>query len=337
MIRMICTSETDDSKQRERPAAATATEPVLGVTPFDRVFSLLVTCILLLGLVTVGLGAVWLTNQQWVVAAAPARVDMVEVPIPGDLGGTNPFDEMPTDPVAGPDSSDPSAVDNDSAPATDATEPMNRVIDAIGNVATNPDELAMLTDAGATAVVPGGSTIGTSGRRLVGDGPGRIAGVSRSKRWEISFESGQTEQEYARQLDYFHVELGAIVDQKIYYASSLSSAKPSVRTASSGADEKRLFFSWRTGGRRQIDLSLLKKAGIPVGGEPIVLHFYPADVEQRLARMELDYLDKARGTANLRGVRKTRFVVVRDKNSVPYDFEITRQEYFGQPESEVSR
>ncbi len=85
------------------------------------------------------------------------------------------------------------------------------------------------------------------------------------------------------------------------------------------------------------DLRLLSKAGIPVDGDAIVLQFYPADVEQYLGRMELNCLEKTRGTTNRRVVRKTRFMVVGDKNGKPYDFEIARQEYFGQPESEVKR
>jgi hypothetical protein len=125
------------------------------------------------------------------------------------------------------------------------------------------------------------------------------------------------------------------VDKQIYYVSNLSAARPVVKIAAGGPDDKRLYFSWRAGGRRQSDLNLLQKAGVPLAGSPIVLQFYPHETEQQLARLELDYAAKSgkaqhEGKTDMRKVRKTKFNVVRGKGGKPYDFEIARQEYFGE-------
>jgi hypothetical protein len=295
----------------------------LGVTLFDRVFSMLLTCILIGSVVTLTFGAIWLTNHQWADAAAPAHVDLVDI---DDVGGGNPRGIDGDPPLPGPETPEASVAENDIAPTADATK---SVIEAVGNLAANPDELATLIDVGPASLVPGGAR-GTGQRPPLGDGPGGRGGVNRSKRWEISFAAGQTEQEYARQLDQFGVEIGAIVDGKIYFVSALASGKPVVRRASSGVRDDRLYFLWTGGGRRETDLRLLGRAGVPVGGEAVVIHFYPPEIEQRLARIELDYLKNAKATTNLRLVRKTRFMVVKDNEG--YSFEITRQEYFGQPE-----
>ncbi len=330
-------SETQPQQPPTPAAPAKLNEPVLGVTLFDRVFSFLFTCILVFGLVTAAFGAIWLTNQKWYVPMPPAQLEIVEFIEDVEGGGAEDGELGSSLYAPGPESAEVTlAVDIQDTVMADTPpidQTMKDVLSALGSVVSDPEQLAMAADVGTPSTLPGGNPKGTGTKRNLGKGPGDGGGVKRNERWEISFDSGQTEQEYARQLDYFKIEIGAIMDGKITYVTQIASPRPNIRVAADASADKRLYFSWRTGGRRQIDLNLLNKAGVAAGGNTIVLQFYPTETEQYLARMERDHLEKAKGTKDLRIVRKTKFLVVRDKNGKPYDFEITKQEYFGQPSS----
>ena len=75
-----------------------------------------------------------------------------------------------------------------------------------------------------------------------GGGPGD-GGVAREQRWVIVFASEQkTAEEYARQLDFFGIELGVpFGTSSIEYASKLATGSPNRHTGLAKAD-KRLFF-----------------------------------------------------------------------------------------------
>jgi hypothetical protein len=163
-----------------------------------------------------------------------------------------------------------------------------------------------------------GSAEGT-GRRPLGSGPGSGGGFPREQRWLVRFGDQANLDEYARQLDFFGIEFGAVVGGKIVYLSKLSSAKPQIRTASGGGDEKRLYMTWRGGGRKQADLQLFRKAGVEVG-EGVIFHFYPKETEDRLARLELAYRNRR---AN--DIRRTFFSVNRVEGG--YEFSVAHQTY----------
>jgi len=127
--------------------------------------------------------------------------------------------------------------------------------------------------------------------------------------------------EYARQLDFFGIEFGAIVDGKLVYLSKLASPSPIVRTAAGGADEKRLYMTWQGGSRKQADLQLFQKAGIAVGNG-VIFQFYPKDTEDRLARLELAYRSRR---AN--DIRRTYFTVQRIAGGGGYEFTVAHQTY----------
>ncbi len=305
-------------------------EPVLGVTTYDRVISILLTFIMIGFIFTAAFGAIWASRQQWIVRRPPPQIEVVEVIEDVEGGGAEDgvLGESLYSP--GPESPDvstavqPDDVISDS-PAVE--QQMTAVLSAVGAAAEISDQLMMGTDIGSSAM-PGGSK-GKGRFRNLGKGPGDGGGVKRAERWEIVFDSGQTELEYARQLDFFRVELGAIVDKKIYYASNLAAARPVVKVAAGGPDDKRLYFSWRGGGRRQSDINLLTKATVPLAGSVIVLQFYPHETEQRLALLERNKLEEVKKIRDLRVVRKTKFNVIK-KAGGAYDFEVARQEYFGE-------
>jgi hypothetical protein len=206
------------------------------------------------------------------------------------------------------------------------------VLSAVGAAIEVSDQLMMGNDLGSSAL-PSGSK-GTGRHRNLGKGPGDGGGVKRQERWEIVFDQGQTESEYARQLDFFNVKLGAIVAGQLFKVSRLAANRPTVEKMASAQAEKELYFSWRGGNRRQFDINLLKKApDVPLAGNVLVLQFYPFETEQTLARLERDHLQKLRNTTDMRIVRKTKFAIVKKGNG--YEFQIAKIEFLGEPPSKA--
>jgi hypothetical protein len=162
-----------------------------------------------------------------------------------------------------------------------------------------------------------GSASGT-GRRALGSGPG-IRGFPREQRWYVRFGDQQSLDEYARQFDFFGIELGAIVDGKLVYISRLSQPRPAIRTADSGSGETRLYMTWQGGSRKQADLQLFAKAGINVGTGAI-FHFYPKQTEDQLAVLELNYRNRKASD-----IRRTYFTV--NPAAKGYEFTVVRQTY----------
>lgn len=162
-----------------------------------------------------------------------------------------------------------------------------------------------------------GSAKGTGGRPL-GSGSG-TGGFPREMRWHIRYGDIQTSAEYARQLDFFKIELGAIVGNELVYISNISAAAPTVRRVPSGQDEKRLYMTWKGGDRRKADLELFQKARIDVGNG-MLFQFYPKDVEENLAQIEFAYRKRKASE-----IRRTYFVVEKAGNG--YQFSVTQQTY----------
>ena len=92
---------------------------------------------------------------------------------------------------------------------------------------------------------------------------------------------------YAKQLDFFKIELGILQpDNKIIYAYNLAKPKPDSRVVSNPAlNEKRYYLTWRTGEMQQADRDLLAKAGVEVG-DRLILKFLPKEVELELMGLE---------------------------------------------------
>ena len=164
----------------------------------------------------------------------------------------------------------------------------------------------------------GDSSQGGSGdRRLAGEGGD--ASVPRWERWEVRFTS-TSPTKYAEQLDSFGIELAAIGGrEEIDYASQLSDATPSVRTAK-GSEEKRMYMSYRSGQLKEFDRQLLTRAGIQTQGRTL-LQFYPRNVEAQLATLER----RKAGGRPLREIRKTVFGLRKEGSG--YRFEVLEQLY----------
>ena len=294
------TSQTDHRKS-----------PVMRVTQYDQVSSSLIAVVLALIVAVLWLSIVWFTNR---LPQTENEVALEMVDLAGGAEDGSPDEELlvesPEDPV-----DDPSQIDTPTE-ENQVEEMLDSVVE-LSDKATQQVQQQMQTDLTNSGKV--GSAAGT-GKRALGFGPGK-KGLPREQRWFIKFSDRGSLIDYASQLDYFKIELGALLrNGKMVYLSNVSSEKPTSRTATSGEDEKRLYMTWQGGERRTSDLSLFKKAGYDVTGA-ILFHFYPKEAENRLLLLEKKYRDK-----NFDEIRRTYFTVRGNRGS--YDFEVTRQTYF---------
>ncbi|MFN0050727.1 MAG: hypothetical protein ACKV0T_00960 [Planctomycetales bacterium] len=280
---------------------------MLRTTAYEQVSSWLMAFIAGLAFVVLLLSVAWFATRAPVPSAA-VPVELLEL-----AGGV---EDGAVDETLRVESPEPESAD---ATPTDIVADEREVQESLDNVLELAEEAATQTEKtfelGTRTTGKGGSASGT-GRRALGAGPG-VGGYPREQRWYVRFGDQQNLDDYAKQLDFFKIEFGAIVGNKLVYVSNFSAAKPSTRTESSGADEKRLYMTWQGGGRKQADLQLFRKAGIDVGGG-VIFQFYPKPIEDRLAQLELDYR-KRKATE----IRRTYFAVNRKDQG--YEFAVIRQ------------
>ena len=259
----------------------------LEVSSYDRVASMLISLLVLLGLAVLIMFVIWLTN----------RIFMHHTPPPvlaADIG-------QPDDPWGGSDDIEPPAPQETDILEEEVEETLEAVTDAIATRAT------MMS------------------KRVSGDGTGRGgSGTGRGRKgmgrnWEVQFAKGNTLNVYARQLDFFKIELGVRRSgNKIEYASNLSSRRPRARVGPTD-QEKRYYLTWRRGNLQQADRDLLNKAGIDPGRSPI-FKFLPPEVEAMLLGLERD-----KAGSRAKKIRMTRFGLLPDGDG--YKFYVMRQTY----------
>lgn len=285
--------------------------PVLRETRYDLVTSFLMAVVLALALAVVWLLSLWM-------AARPARgtetvpLEIIEIP-----GGAEDGVVDETLRLDSPEdvSDDPSLAEIPDDP--EVAETLEDVIELADSATTQAQQQFELD-----AVNRGrpGSAAG-SGRQALGLGPGET-GLPREQRWFVRFDDEGTLSDYARQLDFFGIELGVLkADGTLTYVSQFAGDTPTVRSATSGAGERRLYMTWQGGGRKIADVQLLRTAGVDVGGG-VIFHFYPPETENQLAELERNYAN--RETID---IRRTYFLV-ESTGDGGFRFTVTRQTYF---------
>jgi len=285
--------------------------PVMRVTQFDQVSSSLIAIVLALIIAVLWLSIVWATNR---LPQTENEVALEMIDLAGGAEDGAPDEsllvEAPEDPI-----DDPAQVDTPEE-ENQVEEMLDSVVE-LSDKATQQVQQQMQTDLTNSGKV--GSAAGT-GKRALGFGPGK-KGLPREQRWFIKFSDQGSLVDYAKQLDFFKIELGALLKNgKMIYLANVSSDKPVTRTESSGANEKRLYMTWQGGQRKSSDLNLFKKAGHDVRGA-ILFHFYPKETENMLLTLEKQYRNK-----NFDEIRRTYFTV--RSNRSEYSFDVTRQTYF---------
>jgi hypothetical protein len=292
---------------------------VRGESEYDRVTSGLMAVIVGAGVVVAWLSLVYLTNRAFAMHTA-APIQIIEVY--GGGGGAPDGEEGSTEKIDVSDAEESAFASNNELQSTDFEEPSvqqteSSMVDAMMETTDQMGDLAdEMPSGGATATGRRSSKIGTGGPAYgfgAGDG-----GVPREQRWSVLYNKGQTLEEYARQLDFFQVEMATIVNNQMHYVSNFSAPRPTVRVGS-GRGEDRLYFLWQGGERKESDVALLKKAGIDVGARSAIFQFYKKGVEDVLSQLEVRY--KGRNPAE---IRVTRFTVIPSGRS--YAFQVIDQQ-----------
>jgi hypothetical protein len=278
----------------------------LAVSSYDRVSSLLIALLALVGLGVAGLVVIIYTSRVFA-RQEPIPVEMEQLAGRGDnsLGLER----------------DPEPLGVEDVPALQEPQLQDALAAVSDAVADSQARLDDATFDGAPQSSRGGGR-GDS-RAAGGDAEGIEEKVPRASRWEIHFDVGNL-QEYARQLDAFGIEL-AVLDKSggVLYAGHFTQSKPE-RKSKSPELESRLYMSWRGGALQAADRQLLARAGIEVGAR-IMLQFYPPAAENELALREKEY---ARGR-DVNEIRKTIFGVRRKGNGEDgFEFFVIDQRYF---------
>ena len=246
------------------------------VSPYERVASLLIALLILFGAAVLIAFLLWLTSRVFA-STKSVPVQLEEIGEGGGLGETTDLDV------------------EEIGLETDLEDPEFK------------DTLAVIADAVAlkSSVLEDPTFLdnlekGVGGRK----GDGRIAGFGDGKpgkprHWEVRFIQGNTLKVYARQLDYFAIELGVLLPgNKVEYAYSLSQSRPARRSGPAD-QEKRYYLTWRQGGLEEADRELLTLARIQSEGR-LILKFIPTELELKLIGLEReragDDADKIRAT-----------------------------------------
>jgi hypothetical protein len=296
--------------------APTIKPPVLRVTRYDVIFSVLVAAFIAFAVLCFVITSVWLTNRQPPkVMATP--VEMVEMPGGFEDGFVN--ETLRVD-APGPEVH---AANPDAEVISDQLEMAGNIDATVGSAegtgGGGSDLASPQFETGIRNIGQKGSSKGT-GRRGLGFGPGK-SGFPREQRWFIRFSDRVELTQYAKELDFFKIELAALLpDRRLAYISNISAATPTVRYAAGGKDESRMYMTWQGGERKFADVQLFAKAGIDVPGDAPIFHFYPPPVEAQLAQLERDYRGRP-----ISEIKRTYFNV--EPMAGGYRFIVTRQLY----------
>lgn len=259
----------------------------LRVSAQERVASLLLALLFIVGFLVFAMFLVWWAKRA-IAANAPVEIKSAE-----EFSGRG--DHAPG---ISRDVEEPGVEELAEVAAPQLSDSLAAVTTAVTMQPATLDQL--LGD--ADAIGRGRGQGDSRGEGAGGEGDARV--VPRWDRWEIRFSAAQVET-YARQLDFFGIELAAMGGGKpqVEYASRLSQPTPTKRLQ--GAEkEERLRFAWKAGRLQEFDRQLLAKAGVDVH-DRIVVQFASLALENQLARLE----QEQSGSRDVAEIRKTIFGV----------------------------
>ena len=276
-------------------------KPDMKVTPYDRVSSLMMSLLILVGTVVFVLFVIWLSSRVILVpTSVPVPVEVVELlefSGRGDHEAGTGRDAF----VGAGDIDEPSEAASDANPDNSAQAMSDQMsaLDAIASetavaVDAAPSDSIFAAGVKSTSTTGDSYGVGAGKHKGVGDsrrpgplGEGRDDIVPPWERWEVRFSTtGLTL--YAKQLDFFKIELGAMGggSSDVDYAVNLQKPKPDHRTGKPDA-EQRLYMTWRDE-RSPIavfDKQLLERAGINTRRR-VLLQFFAKDIERQLLVLE---------------------------------------------------
>lgn len=278
----------------------------LSVSRYDQVSGMLVALLVILGFITVMMFLIWLSTRVfWV--APPVAVTLLDVGGggSGQVAGAERDLEEPN----------PEEINEMVEP------PIEQSLESITAVVT--------TEAQQLDAIEGSTSLGSGEGEGTGDGrgkgpggPGTEDGIPAYERWEIRMSATNLD-EYARQLEFFGVELGVAGggNPNVEYISKLSAPRPTKRIGNP-KNERRLRFLHRSGELRQADRQLAARSGVTTDGR-VVFQFYSDQMYQQLLTLEA----QRKGDRSISQVRRTVFGV--RGTAGRYEFYVIDQLYIG--------
>ena len=276
-----------------QPVVATSS---LAVSAYDRAASMVISLLLLVGAGVLCIVVAWLSSGLFhyektvpVVMEALASGGGYD----NGVGTEGQHIEAPTE----SDIAAESDIMEDSIPDT-----LSAVVDAAVSSDATLERFDMQFARGE-GVRTGGRSEGTGKHPAKGTRGGFGGGTARQTTWEVRFPPGNTVETYAKQLDFFGIELGVFgAANEIVYLGKLSLPVPSKRTGLRTADGRK-YMTWSRGDLDEADQELLRRAGINPEGRT-VFKFLPAETEARLAALERQFKNR-----DGKDIRRTRFGV----------------------------
>jgi len=239
---------------------------------YDSVASLLISLLIVVGICVLSLFVIWLTGR-FIFTLRTVPVELVDYAGRGDHAAGFARDMEPP----GPEELEEEMYE----PQMEAT------LEAVTDVVTTQTAALDAVVMAAEATTKGGGGLGDS-RGPGPEGEGRSDIIPPWERWEIRYTTSGLDP-YARQLDFFKIELAAAGGTPLVdYAFNLSKPKPD-RRSGKPEDEKRMYMTWQNAGGplAAFDRQLLAKAGVNTQRR-LVLQFYPRETELKLLRLEAE-------------------------------------------------
>jgi len=269
----------------------------LGVNTYDRVSSLLVSLLVMVGVIVLGLVIVFFARRLYL--SQVVRPIGISDPRPDNAAKGFKQDMEPPGLEDAPDLIDPQLQDT----LNTITESLNASSAILSDeVIDNPGDVGK------------GSGFGDSRA----SGAGGEGGQEPAR--EIRFKPSNPA-EYAKYLDHFKIELAVLGrDNKVYYAYNLIKSKPDTRVGDPLKDN-RLWMNSAGSPSAALDKQLVQKAGI-AGRGSIILQFYPPETQAILFKLE----EQKAGRKPIDQIKRTVYRVARQGNG--FAFSVESQEYF---------
>jgi len=292
----------------------TEPEAQLKVSAYDNVASLLIALLILVGFFVLLMFIIWLTGRL-LFTQTPIPVELLEYAGRGDHAAG--FERDLEEPGM-------EEMEELNEPQIEAT--LEAVTDLVTSQAAAFDAVEM-----SAAASSKGSGMGDS--RPPGPlGEGVTDVIPPWERWEIRFSTTGRDV-YARQLDFFKIELGAAGggSPKVDYAFNLAKRPRPDKKSGDPGDEKRIYMSWQQGGGQMavFDRQLIAQAGIKTDRR-MILQFYPKETERLLYSLEVQEARK-KGHTDPREFLKTIFGVRAARRG--YEFYVIDQYFRPAPTS----
>jgi hypothetical protein len=298
-------TDAPHNSPQPNPAQEEAYKPgrELKVSSYDNATSMLVALLILVGFFVTIMFIIWLTTRVWFVDQ-PRPVLIEE-----DPGGRGDIAEGVADELE-----EPGAEEVDELVDPQLKETMEAVTDVASTISATLEAMQGNSNLTGHGSGPGSSRASGPG----GDGTGN---TSRADRWKIRYPP-LSEAAYTAMLDSFGIEIGCVGGgrKQIDIISNLAGGNPQARQV---AEDDRLYFRQLEGSEnRSVDAGLLQAAGIPTAGR-LIVHLYPADVENDIAYEEKDAWEAA--GKNLQDITET--VIGLKTAGANYEFFVISQSY----------